>query len=106
MPLKRVNASMVIATSTKIDVSKADLSAIKESMFSAKAEKKGKAIGKDAESFFAVQRSGAEATETSAERKQLQAKVDGALALNDVTKAYLKSKFSLTKNDAVHKMKF
>lgn len=106
MPLRRVNAAYVIATSTKVDVSKVDVKSIDESVFSAKEEKKGKKIGKDAESFFNAQKAGSKSGAPSDARKALQTKVDGAIAVNDTVKAYLKSKFTLTKNDALHKMKF
>ncbi len=106
VPLRRVNQSYVIATSTKVDVSKVDLSGIDESLFSAKAEKAAKKLPKkDSAAFFALQRAEGKA-ETSDARKALQTKVDGAIKVTEAVAKYLKARFSLTKNDKPHAMKF
>ena len=49
MPLRRVNAAYVIATSTKVDVSKADLSSLADKNFTAEKKRKAK---KSQEDFF------------------------------------------------------
>ena len=47
-----------------------------------------------------------QAPELSAERKADQAAVDAALKPDAMMKKYLKAKFSLSKGDVPHKMKF
>lgn len=113
VPLRRVNASYVIATSTKVDVSKVqDINTIDEAAFSAKAEKKEKDVGKSADKFAQLQATGKKSGAPSAERAELQKKVDGAIVLSKDKKEaeevakYLKSRFSLTNNDKPHAMKF
>lgn len=85
VPMIRVNQKFVIATSTKIDVSKVDVSAAKDCMFK-KAEEK------------------------CAEYKPLQKAVDAAL-LEEINKEallkqYLATPFSLSKGQLPHNMKF
>ena len=58
---------------------------------------------KKEEDFFAE---GAAAPEISAERKAAQAKVDGSIKVDATMKKYLKAKFSLSKHDVPHAMKF
>jgi len=113
VPLRRVNASYVIATSTKVDVSKVqDINTIDEAVFSAKADKKAKAVGKSLEKFQALQAAGKKSGAPSEERAALQKKVDGAIVLSkdkkeaDEVAKYLKARFSLTNNDRPHAMKF
>jgi|Transcript_1006 large subunit ribosomal protein L6e len=104
IPLRRVNQAYVIATSTKVDVSGVDTAKFVDSYFGkAKAGKKDK---KSAEEMFEE----AKATpEVSAERKADQAAVDAALmkSLKEPLMAkYLKARFSLSKADKPHLMKF
>ena len=49
VPLRRVNAAYVIATSTKVDVSKADLSSLADKNFTAEKKRNAK---KSQEDFF------------------------------------------------------
>lgn len=99
MPLKRVNQAFVIATSTKVDISRLSLPAeVVDSFFKpTKAAKKAE-FGEDG-----VYIKG----EVSAEKKAIQAKVDAGINVSDaVIKAYLKDRFSLSNGDKPHEMKF
>merc|ERR1719446_1671213 len=102
--LRRVNQAYVIATSTKVDVSGVDVSAINDDTFKRVAKETKK---EGSEDFFQAD---SKKTECSAERKALQAKVDKAVsaAVSKVPqlKAYLRASFSLTANDQPHLMKF
>merc|ERR1719378_1583395 len=101
IPLRRVNQSYCIATSTKVDVSKVKADKFSDSYFGkAKVPKSQK---KKEEDFFSED---AKAPELSAERKADQAAVDAALKPDAMMKKYLKAKFSLSKGDVPHKMKF
>lgn len=102
VPLRRVNQAYVIATSTKVDVSKVKADKFADSYFGkAKVPKSQKK--KKEEDFFAE---GGAKTELSAEKKADQAAVDGAVKADAVMKKYLKAKFSLSKRDAPHAMIF
>ena len=102
VPLRRVNASYVIATSTKVDVSAVDVSNIHDAYF---ARSKS---NEDEEEFFA--NDAPKPAIVSDERKADQVKVDGSLltAVEAVPllREYLTAKFSLSKNDKPHKMVF
>eukprot|EP00462_Mataza_sp_D1_P003399 CAMPEP_0175103102 /NCGR_PEP_ID=MMETSP0086_2-20121207/8866_1 /TAXON_ID=136419 /ORGANISM="Unknown Unknown, Strain D1" /LENGTH=220 /DNA_ID=CAMNT_0016378107 /DNA_START=35 /DNA_END=697 /DNA_ORIENTATION=+ len=101
--VRRVNQAYVISTSTKVDVSKVDVSKVTDATFARVA----KPAAEKGEDFFKAPK---KATETSAERKALQKSVDTALlaAVKKVPElsAYLNAKFTLTKNDQPHLMKF
>ena len=102
VPLRRVNQAYVIATSTKVDISKVDTKKFADGYFGkAKVPKSQKK--KKEEDFFAE---GAEAKETSPERKADQAAVDGAVKCDAMLKKYLKARFTLSKGDVPHKMIF
>merc|ERR1712160_124381 len=101
VPLRRVSPTYIIATSTKIDVSKVDVKKYDDAYF-------GRSAKTSEEEFFA----GDDAVKAtvSDERKADQQAVDGALvkavdAVKDL-KFYLKAKFSLSKNDKPHNMIF
>jgi large subunit ribosomal protein L6e len=102
VPLRRVNQAYVIATSTKVDVSKVDVSKYDDAFF-ARAEKKSSKGDK----FLAEE----EVKGTvSAERKAAQKTVDAAL-LPEIKKVanlgiYLNARFTLTKNMKPHTLKF
>jgi len=101
VPLRRVNQSYVIATSTKVDVAKVNVANIDDAFF-ARTEAK-----KESGEFFNEEK---KKSEVSAARKTAQKSVDTAI-LAAVKKVeylhhYLNAKFSLTKNDKPHQMKF
>mmetsp|Transcript_6211 Transcript_6211/g.13417 ORF Transcript_6211/g.13417 Transcript_6211/m.13417 type:complete len:169 (+) Transcript_6211:782-1288(+) len=103
VPLRRVNPAYVIATSTKIDVSKVDVADISDEFF-ARVEPEGDG---DEEEFF--QGDTAPAIVSDA-RRAVQKKVDGQLmkVVSSVPKLkqYLNSRFSLKKGDKPHEMVF
>lgn len=103
VPLRRVNQTYVIATSTKVDVSGVDASKYDDAFFK-RAETSAK---KGEEGFFAAD---AATTGPSDARKAAQKSVDAALLAvvnkTPMLKAYLNAKFSLKKGDKPHAMKF
>jgi large subunit ribosomal protein L6e len=106
VPLRRVNQAYVIATSTQVDVSKVDVSKIDDKFFARAADKK--AASKDGEAFFAGDK--AKKSPVAAARKSETARVDAAVkAVVKATpnlKQYLNSKFTLTRGQKPHAMKF
>merc|ERR1740121_567151 len=104
VPLRRVNRAYVIGTSTKLDVSKVDVSKIDDAYFAR--------VSSDSEEgeddFFA--NDDAKAAIVSDQRKADQKKVDAAVlkavGATPLMKNYLGSKFSLKKHDRPHKMIF
>jgi large subunit ribosomal protein L6e len=96
-----VSPTYVIATSTKVDVSGVNTDKFDDAYF-------GHAASSEQEEFFA----GDDATKAvvSDDRKADQKTVDAALMKAvesvDLLPAYLKAKFSLSKNDKPHKMVF
>jgi len=104
VPLRRLNQAYVIATSTSVDVSKVDVSKIDDSFFARKADR---VAAKDGEAFFAKD---PKKTVVSAARKTETARVDTAIkAIVKATpslKQYLNSKFTLTRGQKPHQMKF
>lgn len=104
VPLRRVNARYVIATSTKVDVSSLDLTKFKVEYFAK--EKSSKSKKSEAE-FFGEN---APKKEIKSERIEDQKIVDKAL-LSEIKKTpllkqYLSSSFSLKHGDKPHLMKF
>jgi large subunit ribosomal protein L6e len=104
VPLRRLNQAYVIATSTKVDVSKIDVSKINDEFFARPADKKPAAGG---DAFFAKD---AKKSPVAAARKSETARVDAALkAIIKATptlKSYLNAKFTLTRGQKPHEMKF
>lgn len=102
VPLKRVNQVYTITTSTKVDVKGADVSKVTDATFK---DKSAKSKGRDI--FNENQKK-----TRSPERANLQKAVDDALVKNiaasktPLLKEYLRARFSLSKNDRVHAMKF
>lgn len=103
VPLRRVNQSYVIATSTKVDVSKVDTSALTDAYFAR--EKDGST---KEEEFFAGD--APKPAVVSDQRKADQKKVDDvllkAVAAVPMLEGYLAARFSLTSSDKPHLMKF
>ncbi|CAI5728961.1 unnamed protein product [Hyaloperonospora brassicae] len=108
VPLRRVNQSFVIATSTQIDLADVPLPAIDDAYFTKdrRATKRSRE-----EEFMAAQQSLMPPPPVVAEqRKKEQHAVDALLmqklATEPYLRAYLNAKFTLTKNDRVHDMRF
>jgi len=105
VPLRRLNQAYVIATSTQIDVSKVDVSKIDDAFFARKAAKK--VAGKDGEGFFAKQEgkpavSDARKTET----KRVDAALSAVIKATPELAHYLNAKFTLTRGQRPHLLKF
>lgn len=107
VPLRRVNPAYVVATSTKLDLSKVTVDAKFTDSYFAKAEK---ADAKKSEEAFFAQDAAAPKKELSAERKADQKAVDAQLmplvAKTPLLKHYLNARFSLKKGQAPHKLQF
>jgi large subunit ribosomal protein L6e len=105
VPLRRLNQAYVIATSTKVDVSKVDVSKIDDAFFARKATKK--AAGKEGEEFFSAEK---KKSPVDAAKKAETARVSTALlAVIKATpelRKYLNAKFSLTRGQKPHLLKF
>ena len=103
VPIRRVNQAFTIATSTKVPLAGVNVDKIDDAYF-AKAKSKGT---KSADGFF--KEAGAK-EELSDARKADQKAVDTALLATikktEFLKAYLNARFSLSKGDAPHAMKF
>jgi len=104
VPLRRVNQSYVIATTTKIDVSGVDVSKITDEFFKKPDEKKPKK--KTGPDFFEEPN---KKKEVKPERISEQKRVDALVlpkVLDKQLKAYLGAKFSLTKGQYPHNLTF
>lgn len=106
VPLRRVNQAYAIATTTTVDVSKVDTAKFSDEYFG-KTKTKRKTKGGTDEMFVEKD---AEKTGPTAERIADQQAVDKAL-MPEINKhplmaKYLKARFSLSKGDIPHKMKF
>ena len=104
VPLRRVNAAYVIATSTKVDVTGVDVSAYNDAFFGR--EKEAKTEGED--DFFMGD--APKAAIVSDARKAAQTAVDAVLlktvAATPMLEGYLAARFTLNANDKPHLMKF
>mmetsp|Transcript_7617 Transcript_7617/g.19753 ORF Transcript_7617/g.19753 Transcript_7617/m.19753 type:complete len:182 (-) Transcript_7617:1143-1688(-) len=104
VPVRRVNQAYVIATSTKVDVSGVNTEKFDDAYF-----KKEKSASKKMtkEEFFSED---SKVGKLSEERKADQAALDDALVAKiekvDQLKEYLGSRFSLSKNEFPHLLKF
>eukprot|EP01063_Lacrimia_lanifica_P025913 TRINITY_DN33_c0_g2_i3.p1 TRINITY_DN33_c0_g2~~TRINITY_DN33_c0_g2_i3.p1 ORF type:complete len:184 (+),score=102.95 TRINITY_DN33_c0_g2_i3:75-554(+) len=103
VPIRRVDPAYVIATSTKIDLGKLDVSAIGANFFARakKTQKKGE------EAFF---KKGEGKVELPEEKKKAQTAVDEqilkAVSKNADMAKYLQATFTLRDRDVPHAMKF
>ncbi|CAH6723293.1 60S ribosomal protein L6-A [[Candida] jaroonii] len=104
VPLRRVNARYVIATSTQVDVAKVDVSKFNVEYFAREKSAKGKKT--EAEFFNEEQPK----KEIKAERVEDQKSVDAALLAEikktPLLKQYLSASFSLKSGDKPHLLKF
>ncbi|OWZ23203.1 60S ribosomal protein L6 [Phytophthora megakarya] len=106
VPLRRVNQAFVIATSTRMDLSDVQLPEIDDDYFTK--DKPAKKSSKE-ERFFASQQT--PTTPVIAEQRKKDQKTVDALLMQKLAsepylRAYLNAKFTLTKNDRVHDMRF
>ena len=96
-----MNQRYVIATTTKVPLTGVDVSKVDDAVF--KREKADDAKDDDLANT-------AKPTVISPERKAMQSAIDTALTKNiekvDMLSNYMKAKFSLSKNDKPHMMKF
>ena len=109
VPLRRVNQSTVIPTSTKVDISGVKAEALNDEFFNRVQVKKTK---KSEEAFFAagaVEKTQAEKDQI-AQRRKAQTEVDGpilaAVKKTELLRQYLKSRFTLSKNTRPHELLF
>ncbi|KAA8495926.1 60S ribosomal protein L6 [Porphyridium purpureum] len=106
VPLRRVNPRYVIASSTKVDISSVSVDKFDDAYFK-KAAKKSAKSEKD---FFQKDAEEKPKAELPAQFKQDQKEVDNALTAalkkDALLKCYMKARFSLTKGQAPHEMKF
>lgn len=104
VPLRRVNQAYVIATSTTVDVSGADVASINDEYFA-----RSKVATKEGEDEFFMGDAPKQAV-VSDQRKADQKKVDDALlkavAATPMLEAYLAAQFTLTTGDKPHLMQF
>lgn len=108
VPIKRVNAAYVIATSTKVDISSVKIDKkLDDSYFKREAAPKK---SKDAEGEFFAADAASPAPEVSADKKATQKALDDQLVKcvdkTPMLKAYLGALFTLTKGMKPHEMKF
>jgi len=102
VPIRRVNQVYTMSTSTKVNMSGVKVDSITDDTF----KKEATAKRSRSQKFFAEN---APKSSTSDARKKLQKEVDTALLKNITDKTerkYLGARFSLTKNDAPHAMKY
>ncbi|KAI0482804.1 ribosomal protein L6e-domain-containing protein [Xylariaceae sp. FL0804] len=109
VPLRRVNARYVIATSVKVDLAGLDSKKIDE-IAQAKYFTRDRAKDKASEEAFFKQGEKPQKKEMSSTRAADQKTVDKALIANikkvEMLPSYLASSFSLRKGDKPHEMKF
>ncbi|ODQ49735.1 hypothetical protein SAICODRAFT_193247 [Saitoella complicata NRRL Y-17804] len=104
VPLRRVNAAYVIATSTSVDVSAVDVAKFDEAYF--KREKKS-ASKKGTEAEFFGEGAKKQVSESRvADQKAVDKAILEAVNKTSNLKSYLASSFSLNKGDRPHLMKF
>eukprot|EP00823_Brevimastigomonas_motovehiculus_P008096 TRINITY_DN7366_c0_g1_i1.p1 TRINITY_DN7366_c0_g1~~TRINITY_DN7366_c0_g1_i1.p1 ORF type:complete len:229 (+),score=76.90 TRINITY_DN7366_c0_g1_i1:93-779(+) len=103
VPLRRVNQAYVIATQTKVDVTKVDVAAINDEFFKKEETKKE-------EKKEIIETSEKKKNVLATSRKNAQEKVDAAMAplvaAVPQLKQYLNAKFTLTKGQYPHAMSF
>merc|ERR1711972_335256 len=107
VPLKRVNAAYVIPTSTKLNVSGADVSSVNDAFFAKSAVKAQK--GDEAAFFNNTEMSAEEKAKVAAKRttqKTVDDKLMGEVKKVEHLAGYLRSRFTLRNNMRFHEMSF
>lgn len=107
IPMRRVDQSYVIATSTVVDVSGVDVSKFDDSYF--KRSDKTRKSTTDQEQFMETNApsSGKKLTEEmKSDQKAVDSAIVSVVAKDPMLKQYLRSKFTLHKGQFPHQMKF
>ncbi len=103
VPLRRVNARYVIATSTKVDVSSVDVSKFDVEYFAREKSPKGKSESK----FFGEEQPKKEIKEERvSDQKSVDKQLLAEIKKTPLLKEYLSATFSLKNGDKPHAMKF
>ncbi|ODQ60616.1 hypothetical protein WICANDRAFT_27670 [Wickerhamomyces anomalus NRRL Y-366-8] len=103
VPLRRVNARYVIATSTKVDVSSVDVSKFDVEYFAREKSSKGKSESK----FFGEEQPKKEIKEERvSDQKSVDKQLLAEIKKTPLLKEYLSATFSLKNGDKPHAMKF
>ena len=107
VPLRRVNAAYVIATSTTVDISAIDVN-VDESLFKKSAAKKPAGKKADEEKFFAAKKGAKKSADPAflEAQKKIDTQLLAAIAKVPLLKGYLRSTFSLSSGDKPHLMRF
>jgi len=109
VPLRRVNQAYVIGTRTKVDLGKLDVSKIEDAFFARK--KSAAASSKDGDAFLnkdsadKKKKSPVDAVRKS-ETSRVGKEIMAILKTQPELKKYLNAKFSLTRGQKPHQMKF
>ena len=106
VPLRRVNQAYVIATSTKLDISKVDISAVTDTFFAKKVVRTGQNTANGDEFFTEGTKSRPVTDEKKAAQKAIDAQLLPLVNKVQFLKQYLNAKFSLTDKALPHLMKF
>ena len=105
IPLRRVNQAYCIATSTKVDVGGVDSKKFDDAYFAKPVTKKVKKDGKDFLKEDAKASTGPSAAR-AADQKAIDDAMMKGIQKEPMMAAYLKSRFSLSKGDKPHLMKY
>ncbi|KAH3682705.1 hypothetical protein WICPIJ_006333, partial [Wickerhamomyces pijperi] len=103
VPLRRVNARYVIATSTKVDVSAVEVSKFDVAYFAREQSKKSKG---EAQFFGEEQPKKEVKAERVADQKNVDAALIAEIKKTPLLKQYLAATFSLKSGDKPHLLKF
>ncbi|KAF4736736.1 60S ribosomal protein L6, partial [Perkinsus olseni] len=105
VPLRRANQAYVIATSTKIDISKVNTDKFTDEYFAkSKADKRsGK---KTEEEFFALEKESQLSAQFIADQKEMDKSLMTVIAKDKMMPRYLRCRFTLSNGMYPHEMKF
>ncbi|KAF4655354.1 60S ribosomal protein L6 [Perkinsus chesapeaki] len=105
VPLRRANQSYVIATSTKIDISKINTDKFNDEYFSKSYQDKhsGK---KTEEEFFALEKESKLSSQFIADQKDMDKSIMSIISKDKMMPRYLRCRFTLSNGMYPHEMKF
>jgi large subunit ribosomal protein L6e len=105
VPLCRLGQSFVIATSTKVDVSKCEVSHIDDAYFAKEKKKRAKKITED-EFYKEKPKKSAFAAKRQVDQKKIDCVIQEHLKKDTLMAQYLGSRFTLSRKDNPHEMVF